>query len=233
MILDTNSLTINGNCFELLPTFPPESVDMILTDPPYGMSLKPQRRGAKFHEKDIINDNRLDWVAGFFEQSYRVLKNNAVAMFFCSHHGVAEFITSAKIAGFDIKNLLVWDKGNFGMGGNWRPCHELVLICTKGRFVTKSNSLKTIIKFTRVHHSKSVHPTEKPIDLLEHLISEPDYDPKLILDPFMGSGTTGVAAMNAGRKFIGIELDQGYFDIALARIQTAEMITYAENLLKL
>lgn len=131
---------------------------------------------------------------------------------------MSEFISSAKKAGYEIKNLLVWDKGHFGIGGNWRPCHELILICSNGRFVTKSNNLKTIISFKKLHHSKAVHPTEKPVDLLSHLISEPDYNPKIILDPFSGSGSTGVAAKNLNRKFIGIELDDKYFEIAKNRI---------------
>lgn len=117
--------------------------------------------------------------------------------------------------------MLIWDKGHFGMGGNWRPVHEFILVCTKGRFVTHSNSLKTIISFKKVHHSKAMHPTEKPIDLLEHLITQPDYDPQTVLDPFMGSGTTGVACANTGRDFIGIELDEGYFQIADERIAWA------------
>lgn len=64
----------------------------------------------------------------------------------------------------------------------------------------------------------AVHPTQKPIDLLCHLIEEPDYDPELILDPFMGSGSTGVACINTGRRFIGIEMDAEYLAIAEARI---------------
>lgn len=195
------------------------SIDMILTDPPYGMDLKPQRVSGKFHGKKIINDDNLKWTDLFFSDCFRVAQKNSVSMFFCNHHCVSEFIASSKSAGYEIKNLIVWDKGHFGMGGNWRPVHELILICSKGRFVTHSNSLKTIIKYKKVHHTKSFHPTEKPIDLLEHLIFQPDYDPQLILDPFMGSGTAGVAAKNLNRKFIGIELDQKYFDIAKDRIK--------------
>lgn len=211
-----------GDCLELMRQIPDGSVDLILTDPPYGMSLKPQRVSGKFHGKQIINDDGLSWVTEFFEQCFRVAKNNTASMFFCNHFCVAEFIQAAKQAGYNIKNLIVWNKNAFGMGGNWRPCHELVLICTKGRFVTHSNSLRTIIDFKRVHHTKAMHPTEKPVDLLEHLISAPDYDPSVILDPFMGSASTGVAAIKTGRKFIGIELDPDYFAIAEKRIAEAQ-----------
>ena len=96
------------------------------------------------------------------------------------------------------------------------------MLITTGRLVTKSNSLRSIIEFKKVHHTKAIHPTEKPIDLLMHLIEQPDYNPKKILDPFMGSGTTGVACANTGRKFIGIEMDDHYFDIAKKRILEAQ-----------
>lgn len=209
---------LQGDCLELMKDIPDGSIDLILTDPPYGMDLKPQRKTGKFHGVQIANDNSLNWTDNFFLECFRVTKQNTASFFFCSHHCVSEFIGSAKLAGFEIKNLLVWDKGQFGMGGNWRPCHELILVCSKGRLVTKSNSLRTIIQFKKVHHTKAVHPTEKPVSMLEHLIVEPDYNPSVVLDPFMGSGTTGVACMNTGRSFIGMELDQGYFEIARNRI---------------
>lgn len=218
MFDNDNKWLMQGDCLERMKEIPDGSVDMILTDPPYGMDLTPQRKNGKFKGVKIKNDDNLTWTNIFFDECFRVTPKNSVSMFFCNHHCVSEFIYSAKQAGYDIKNLVVWDKGQFGMGGNWRPIHELILICSKGRFVTKSNNLKTIIKFKKVHHTKAMHPTEKPIDILEHLISEPDYNPKTILDPFMGSGSTGVAAKNLNRKFIGIELDEGYFNVAKQRI---------------
>ena len=210
-----------GDCLERMKEIPDGSIDMVLTDPPYGMNLKPQRESGKFHGVEIVNDNNLDWSDQFFFECFRLLPKNAAAIIFCNQHCVADFIFSAKKSGFAIKNILVWDKKQFGMGGNWRPRHELILICTKGRFVTHSNSLSTIIEFSRTHHSKALHPTQKPVDLMQHLIEQPDYNPKTILDPFMGSGSTGVAAVNLGRNFIGIELDETYFNIAQERIQKA------------
>ena len=217
-----------GDCLKRMREIESESVDMILTDPPYGMDLTPQRKSGKFHGVKIINDNNLSWCDEFFNQCFRLTPKNSVSMIYCSHHCVSEFIQSAKLAGFTIKNLIVWDKGHFGMGGNWRPVHELILICTKGRFVTHSNNLKTILPFKKIHHSKSFHPTEKPVAMLEHLILEPDYDPQVILDPFMGSGSTGVACVNTGRDFIGIEIDEGYFNIAKKRIEETQTNTTKE-----
>lgn len=210
-----------GDCLEVMKSIPAGSVDMVLTDPPYGMNLTPQRETGKFHGVKIKNDNNLNWVDRFFEECYRVTKKNTGHFFFCSHHCIADFIIAAKNSGFEVKNILTWDKKNFGIGGNWRPVTEFIILCTKGRFVTKSNGLSNILRFSKVHHTKAVHPTQKPIDLLCHLIEEPDYNPVSILDPFMGSGSTGVACMNTGRRFIGIELDAGYFQIAQSRIMEA------------
>lgn len=209
---------ILGDCFEEMISIPNESVDCILTDPPYGMDLTPQRNTGKFKGVKIENDNNLSWTDEFFNQCFRVLRKNTGAFFFCSHHCIAEFILSARKAGFEVKNLITWDKKQFGMGGNWRPQTEFIILAVKGRFVCKSNNLSNIVRFSRTHHSKAEHPTQKPVDLLKHLLEEPDYQPKEILDPFMGSGSTGVACAELGLSFTGIELDFGYFKTAKRRI---------------
>lgn len=210
---------ILGDCLEHMKEIPDNSVDMVLTDPPYGMNLSPQRKSGKFHGVKVVNDDTLLWSDDFFKELFRVTKNNTGSFIFCNHFCISEFISSAKKAGFEIKNIIIWDKGHFGMGGNWRPVHEMILLLTKGRFVCKSKNLRNIIQYKKVHHSKSVHPTQKPVELLEHLIVEPDYNPKVVLDPFMGSGSTGVACVNTNRKFIGIELEESYFNIAKERIK--------------
>lgn len=210
---------ILGDCLEHMKRIPDNSVDMVLTDPPYGMNLSPQRKSGKFHGVKVANDDTLLWSDSFFKELFRVTKNNTGSFIFCNHFCISEFISSAKRAGFEIKNIIIWDKGHFGMGGNWRPVHEMILLLTKGRFVCKSKNLRNIIQYKKVHHSKSVHPTQKPVELLEHLIVEPDYNPKVVLDPFMGSGSTGVACVNTNRKFIGIELEESYFNIAKERIK--------------
>lgn len=207
-----------GDCLERMKEIPDGSMDMILTDPPYGMDLTPQRETGKFHGVKIKNDNNLNWVNRFFEECYRVTKKNTGSFFFCSHHCIADFIIAAKNAGFEVKNILTWDKKHFGMGGNWRPVTEFIILCTKGRFVTKSNGLSNILRFSKVHHTKAVHPTQKPTDLLCHLIEEPDYNPISILDPFMGSGSTGVACKMMSKSFIGIELDPTFYGEACGRI---------------
>lgn len=214
---------MKGDCLKLMKEIPDGSIDMVLTDPPYGMNLTPQRLSGKFYGEKIDNDNTLEWTDEFFSIIYSKLVKVGSAFVFCNHYCISEFIASAKKAGFEVKNIIVWDKGHFGMGGNWRPVHELILLLTRGRFVCRSKNLKNIVSYKKVHHSRANHPTEKPVDLLQHLIVEPDYDPKTILDPFMGSGSTGVACVNTSRNFIGIEIDDEYFKIAEKRISDANL----------
>ena len=215
---------IQGDCLEVMNKLIEQKikVDAIITDPPYGMNLKPQRISAKFKNIKIINDNTLDWCDDFFDMCYKLTPKNSGSMFFCSQHSIDKFIVSGKKSGFDIKNLMVWDKDWFGMGGNWRPNCEFILLMTKGRFVTHSNNKSNILKFRRLSSQKMQHVAQKPVELMEELIKEPDYDPMTILDPFMGSGTTGVACVNLNRNFIGIELDENYFNIAQNRIEEAK-----------
>lgn len=209
---------IQGDCLEVMKDIPDKSIDMILTDPPYGMNLTPQRESGKFHNVKIHNDDNLDWADVFFSECFRVMKKDTVMYSFCSHHSVGKFIESAKKSGFIIKNLLVWDKIWFGMGNNWRPNFELIIVLGNGRFVTKSKNKSNILSYRRITPQKAVHPTEKVIPLLEELISEPDYNPQIILDPFAGSGTTGVACKNLNRNYVLIEKEPEYVDIINKRL---------------
>lgn len=213
---------IHGDCLaEMQMLMASGSVDLIVTDPPFGMGLTPQRTNGKFNKRKILNDENLLWVPEFFTLAYDVLTETGAAFIFCNHFCVAEFIIGAKSAGFTTKNMLIWDKLHFGMGNNWRPQHEIILLFTKGPFKTKSKNLRSIIKAPRVHHSKTVHPTQKPVELLKQLISEPDYPVNTVFDPFMGSGATGVACAELSKNFVGIELDAEFFSAARDRVQNA------------
>lgn len=209
------------DCLIEMRNIPDCSIDMILTDPPYWMDLTPQRINWKFHWVKIENDNNLSWSNEFFSQSFRVLKKNTVMYCFCSHHSIWTFISSAKISWFIVKNLLIWDKDWFGMWNNWRPNFEMILVLWNWRFVTKSKNKSNLLKYRRISPQKSLHPTEKVIPLLEELITEPDYNPKIILDPFAWSFTTAVAAENTNRKWICIEKDEWYYNIGINRLNNS------------
>lgn len=195
---------------------PDKSIDMILTDPPYGIDLTPQREKGKFKNTRIINDDNLIWIDDFVDEAYRVSKN--VVCVFCGWQNIDKF----KIAfekKFIIKNILVWNKDWFGMGNNYRPNYELILLCCKTNITTKSKNKSNILTYRRLSAQKLSHSCEKPVALLEDLIYELSDEGDIILDTFMGSGSTGDASLKLGRKFIGIELDDTYFEIAKNRIE--------------
>ena len=203
---------------ELMREIPDKSIDMVLTDPPYGIDLTPQREKGKFKDTKVINDNNLLWLDTYVEEVYRVSKNTVCV--FCSWQNIDRF----KIAfenKFIIKNILVWNKDWFGMGNNYRPNYELILLCCKDNIVTKSKNKSNILTYRRVSPQKLLHSCEKPLPLLEDLILELSNEGDIVLDSFMGSGSTGVACKNTNRKFIGIEIDKNYFEIACKRITEA------------
>lgn len=211
---------MHGDCLERMKEIPDGSVDLVLTDPPYGMSFQSHRRKDLYSKID--NDDDLDWLGRFFDECNRVLKNDTAIYAFCSWHNVDVFKREFEKR-FKLKNILVWVKNNHGSGdlkGSYAPRHEFILYGHKGRRILEEKRYDDVLFFDKTgnHH----HPTEKPVDLLELLVKNSSLEGEAVLDPFMGSGSTGVACVNTGRDFIGIELDDGYFEIARKRIEDAQ-----------
>ena len=210
---------MHGDCLGLMKEIPDNSVDLILTDPPYGINLTPQRESGKFKNTKVINDDNSDWFLNFVNECYRISKN-AVCIF-CVWKKIDGFMSSFKNK-FIIKNLLVWNKDWFGMENNYRPNYELCLLCCKTNVTTKSKNKSNILTYRRISPQKMIHSCEKPTALIEDLILELSNENDIICDTFMGSGSTGVACVNTNRNFIGVELDDTYFEIAKKRIQDAK-----------
>jgi len=212
-----------GDCLEVMKEMPDESVDMVLTDPPYGMDYQSNRRTATDKFRKIEQDSGLDWIGGFSRELYRLMKPNTAGYVFCSWHKVDVF-KQALERNFKIKNLLVWVKNNHGSGdlkGAYAPKHEFVFFFHKGRSLLRDGRRPDILEYSKVSGGKMVHPTEKPVDMLERMVRDSSDSSDVVFDPFMGSGTTGVAAKNLNRDFIGIELDEEYFKIAQERVNIA------------
>ena len=210
---------IHGDCLEEMKKIPDGSIDMVLTDPPYGMSFQSNYRKEKYNT--IKNDDSLSWIDEFVSQTYRIAKNNTAHYVFCSFHNIDIFKQSFQKR-FKVKNILVWEKNNTSMGdlkADFAPKIEFILFLQKGRRLINGKRDPNIFKFARTGNKN--HPTEKPVDLNEYLLSKFSAEIEIVLDPFMGSGSTGVACKNLNRKFIGIELDETYFNIAKQRIEHA------------
>lgn len=216
MKLNDNIELLHGDCLELMKDIENESIDLVITDAPYGIDLTPQRENGKFKGTKVINDDNLEWLPIVVDELYRISKNTACV--FCGWQTIDKF----KIAfekKFIVKNVLVWNKDWFGMGNNYRPNYELILLLCKTNVKTKSNNKSNILTYRRLSSKKMKHSCEKPIPLLEDLITELSDENDIVLDCFMGSGSTGVACVNTNRRFIGIEKDDNYFEIARNRIE--------------
>ena len=194
-----------ADCLEVLPTL--EGVDAVVTDPPYGIAHT-SNRGASWAGKQISNDTDTSL-------RDRVLESVISASWAC-------FGTWKRNPPPRTRGVLVWDKGDAGSGDlsfPWKPNWEMIFIGGEGWSGHRGSAILRGPQMITWQSRGRLHPHEKPVWLLQTIIQKAPQG--VILDPFMGSGTTGVACARLGRKFIGIEIDEGYFDIACERIRQA------------
>ena len=207
-----------GDCLELMKDIPDGSVDMILTDPPYGMSFQSGHRTIR-HEK-IKGDHSLHWLDDFVDEIFRVSKYNTAHYMFCSFHHI-DIFKQAIQKRFTVKNIITWVKNNTSMGdlkGDFAPKTEFIIFFHKGRRLINGKRDSNVFEYKKTRNE--LHPTQKPVDMIEYMLSKFSNEYDVVLDPFMGSGSTGVACQNTNRNFIGFELDETYFNIAKERLQT-------------
>lgn len=191
-----------------------DGYDTIVTDPPYGINLVPQRGITKAIAGDGREEAQELWRATI-SAAFRQLPDNTAHIFWT---GWSETWTKDLLAEwFTVKSCLVWAKNVWGIGYYTRPQHEFAWYCHKGKPPVPETPDSDLWNVPRVQ--APIHSCEKPVALLSRCIRLTGG--QTILDPFMGSGTTGVAALKAGKGFIGIEIDEGYFDIACDRIRKA------------
>lgn len=212
-------MIIQGDSAEVLKSLPSDSVDLICTDPPYGMSYQSSRRIDK-HRK-IIGDDDLSWLPTIARELYRVLKPDRHAYLFCNEYAISLFRSELENAGFRVKRCLVWLKNNHSSGdleGDYGNMTEFIVFAHKGRRPLIGKRDTNVVRFPRTNND--LHPTQKPVELIEYLISKSSLPGEKVLDPFLGSGTTAVAAVKLGRRYIGIEIDADYVAKAQARLSS-------------
>lgn len=204
---------------------PDHSIDFILTDPPYGIDYQSCRVPQERRKNKILNDKKP--FTEFIPMIARLLKPTGACAIFTRWDVQQTFIDEMTENGLKPQNVLIWDKVQHGMGDLKRSFgsrYESILFHANHDFRFQGKRPTDIIRFQRVPASKLVHPNEKPIDLLEYLIEKCCVVGGGVLDPFMGSGTTCIAAQNLNRQFIGFELDPDYFNIAKQRIEELRRI---------
>lgn len=197
-----------------------ESVDAIITDPPYGINYVSQTGASIKNDKSPFI-----W---FLYDAFRVLKSGESGrgslVCFTRWDVQQTFIDAMKLAGFQVKSEVIWDKVYHGMGDTraaFAPTHENIIFAVKGRYSFPGHRPKDMVTFPKLSSSQMVHPTEKPVGLLASLITSVTKPGDLILDPFAGSGSTLVAARKTGRRYIGMELDEQHFETARRRVEEA------------
>jgi len=220
---------IHGDCLEVMKSVPDNSVDLIVTDPPYGINyssnggprVSKERKNKIAQETRLLGDMNIN--PEWFIQMYRVLRTESALYCFCGWETFSEMKDHIKKAGFIIKTPLVWDKGNCGMGdlkGDYGNQTEIIIFATKGRHILHLGRHRNIFKVQRPADAYRLHPTQKPEELLHHLILKSSEVGQIVLDPFVGSGSTLMASKSLDRKFIGIEKDEKYYKIAEHRLES-------------
>ena len=216
-----------GDCLEIMPTL---TVDHIIGDPPYEDELhKAVGKIRRADGRQMISDLGFDGVNGIREGFSRVAVQAASGwvILFTLAEGVRAWRDDLHVAGAKLDTTCFWIKPDasprFNGQGPARGA-ECFVTCwaTKGYRSWNAGGKRGVYTHcVNGGHRHGVHPTEKPVSLMREIVADFTAPEQTILDPFMGSGTTGVACAKLGRKFVGIEIDPGYFDIACKRIDAA------------
>lgn len=219
---------IHGNCVEEMSKMETESIDLILTDPPYGIDVGKAQTFGKSSLQTTFEDaafETFDLLDKVFAQMFRVLKNDRHAYVFCGIDKVPEITRLLVKHGFEVYKLpLIWDKGSGSypsQSTTYVHSYEAFLHVMKGK--RKLNGTpRDVFSIKRVPPSKKIHPTEKPTELLRDLIELSSLPGEKILDPFAGSGSTLIAAKEKNRMAVGVELDNVFHANICKRLEGGE-----------
>lgn len=218
-----------GNAIELIKQLPAESIDCVVTDPPYkvtprgnagnagGMfTKKVNMQGRVFAENDVK-------ITDFASELYRVLKEQTHCYVMCNQINLQPYLNELTRVGFKVTRVLVWDKGNKINNQFYMGQVEFIIFCRKGKAKRVNNcGISELIaipnKKTKRKDGTNYHDTEKPVALMQLLVSQSTVEGDVVLDPFVGIGATAVACVKTARRFIGYELDKTYYMVAVGRV---------------
>lgn len=225
-----------GDALEVMETL--GRVDSIITDPPYcsGSVSEASRTAAKGQGLRSENIKRLGWFVGdnmgtaglvsllrsMAVRALHIINPEGSLLVFCDWRMVPNLAPAIESAGLRYQNMVVWDKGQMGLGMGFRAQHEIILHYTAGSPKYHDLGTANVLRSARVTANDREHQTQKPTDLMARLIRVATVPDGVVLDPFMGSGSTGVAALEAGYRFIGIERSAEHFATACRRIEEAQ-----------
>ena len=213
-ISDFVNRVIWGDSAKVLASMPTASMDLVVTDPPYGARYR-VRSGRR-----VANDADLSWLKPTFRELYRVLRPDAFCVSFYGWPRVEEFALAQKAAGFRPVGHFVYVKRYASNARYVEYRHESAFLLRKGNPVPHE-ILPDVLPWHYTGNRR--HPTEKPLSAIRPFIAAYSKPGDIVLDPFAGSGTTAVAAAEAGRRYVAIELESRYCAVALARLRSAKV----------
>ena len=213
-----------GDCLEIMPTLEDGSVDAVITDPPFFMPATHYQSRVKWQRKWADVSVVQVWWDVICQEFRRIVKDSGHTLAFCNCDSYAAFYPPM-YGLWDKLVSIVWDKDRPGLGRVWRHQHELIIGArNRGAFEARNGNLfPDVIRHKATRSKDRLHPVEKPSEMLAELIEACCPPDGIILDAYMGSGTTGVACVQTGRNFIGIEIEPKYFEIAEKRIKEAQL----------
>jgi site-specific DNA-methyltransferase (adenine-specific) len=217
-----DALVEQRDAVELLRRLPDASVDLMITDPAYESLEKHRAIGTTTrlkHSKSSSND----WFAIFpnarfpelFREAYRVMKRNTHLYLFCDQETMFVAKPAGEEAGFKFWKPIVWDKCAIGMGYHYRSRYELILFFEKGKRKLHDLAIADIITARRI---RGGYPSEKPPEVSEVLVKQSSEPGVLVVDPFCGSGSVGVAARRHGRRFAGSDICAEAVEVTRERV---------------
>ncbi len=235
---------INGDCLTVMKELPDASIDLVVTSPPYnlknstGNGLKNANKG-KWTNAELVNgyatyddnipyDEYVNWQRDCIKEMLRVLKENG-AIFYNHKWRVQNGLLQDRyeiVSGFPVRQIIIWKrKGGINFNpGYFLPTYEVIYLIAKKKFklAPKANRFGDVWEFKQ--EMNNPHPAPFPVSLIERIITSTTAE--IILDPFIGSGTTAIAALKYNRKYIGIEIAKEYCEMAEKRIRQFEQEPY-------
>jgi site-specific DNA-methyltransferase (adenine-specific) len=226
-----NATLYLADCREVIPQL--SGIELVITDPPYSSGARTdserQVRGAMLRSMEdadwFSHDAMTTWGFSWFVRSVffdlrQRLPEGAHLYVFIDWRQTPNVYGMLEACGYRVNQCLVWAKTHFGMGTYWRNQHENIVFASNGMPAEMlDRGMGSVLTAQNVSPAARVHPTEKPTDLLAKIINATPGG--IIFDPFMGSGSTGVAALKCGRRFIGCEINPGHFETACKRLEEA------------
>ena len=219
----------NEDCIDAMKAIPDDSIDLIVTDPPYKITSRGNGgdAGGMFQKKVVNSGSIFKYntvtIDDYIEEFYRILKPSSHCYIMTNNKNIYQFLKSINESDFHFIKNLIWVKDNKIMGQTYMSQFEYIIMLRKGKHKRinhcgTSDVISVPNKKMKDENMKTIHDTEKPVKLNEILVKNSSQIGDIVLDPFIGIGSLAVACLNTNRNYIGFELDEEYYNASLDRI---------------